>query len=141
MVKSKTCFSQFSSNTDKRLKVSYVCKQPFPSLHIKCRSITHHYKRSSKFSTQCKCVLYSHFYWLSFFLRPIASAQCWRGRGGKIIKMLRKKHKFHIFTSIRLFFCTVQMNVRGEIKYIYHIRCMKLIHFNLLFWSRETVKL
>ena len=35
--------------------------------------------------------VYSHSYWLVFYVQPIA-AECWRGRGGKLSRILGKKH-------------------------------------------------
>ena len=31
--------------------------------------------------------VYSHSYWLTFFVQPIA-AECWRGRSGKLLRIL-----------------------------------------------------
>ena len=55
--------------------------QPLPRLH-RCR-------RPSKLSTQCECTV-SPIGWY-FFVQPIA-ADCWRGRGGKLLRILGKKH-------------------------------------------------
>ena len=38
-----------------------------------------------------KVMRVSHSYWLAIFVQPIA-AQCWRSRGHKILKILRKEH-------------------------------------------------
>ena len=55
--------------------------QPLPRLHC-C-------KRSSKLSTQCECTV-TPIGW-QFFVEPIA-AEFWRGRGGKLSKILGKMH-------------------------------------------------
>ena len=38
--------------------------------------------------------VYSHSYWLVFFVQPIA-AKSWRGRGGKLSRILEKNTKFN----------------------------------------------
>ena len=46
-------------------------------------------KRPSKLSTQCECSV-TPIGW-SLIVQPIA-AECWRGRGGKLSRVLCKKH-------------------------------------------------
>ena len=55
--------------------------QPLPRLH-RC-------KRPSKLSTQCECTV--NPIGLYFFVQPIA-AECWRGKGGKLSRILGKKN-------------------------------------------------
>ena len=55
--------------------------QPLPRLH-RCKS-------SSKLSTQSKCTV-TPIDW-QFFVQPIA-VECWRGRGGKLSRILGMKH-------------------------------------------------
>ena len=49
--------------------------------------------------------VYSHSYWLVIFVQPIA-AECWRGRGGKLSRILGKNTIFtehpvrHTFLSV-----------------------------------------
>ena len=59
--------------------------------------------------------MYSHSYWLVIFVQPIAAA-CWRGKGGKLLRILGKKHTIfnehpvhHFLTSSakRLFYITL----------------------------------
>ena len=57
---------------------------PLPRLH-RC-------EKSSKLSTQCECTV-TPIGWL-FFVQPIA-AECWRGRGGKLLRILEKKTIFN----------------------------------------------
>ena len=59
--------------------------QPLPRLH-RC-------KRPSKFSTQCDCTVTHPIGW-NFFVQPIA-AECWRGRGGKLLRILGKNTIFN----------------------------------------------
>ena len=56
--------------------------QPLPRLH-RC-------KRPSKLSTQCECTVTPIG---CFFVQPIA-AECWRGRGGKLLRILGKKTQY-----------------------------------------------
>ena len=49
----------------------------------------HRCKRPSKLSTQCECTV-PPIGW-KFFVQPIA-AEFWRGRGGKLLRILGKKH-------------------------------------------------
>ena len=53
--------------------------QPLPRLH-RC-------KRPTKLSTLCECTV-TPIGWY-FFVQPIA-AECWRGRGGKLSRILGK---------------------------------------------------
>ena len=42
---------------------------------------------------------YSLSYWLVFFVQPIA-ADCWRGRGGKLSRILGKKTQYLIYNTL-----------------------------------------
>ena len=55
--------------------------QPLPRLH--------RFERLSKLSTQSECTV-TPIGW-QFFVQPMA-AECWRGRGGKLSRILGKKH-------------------------------------------------
>ena len=55
--------------------------QPLPRLH-RCKS-------SSKFSTESECTV-TPIGW-QFFVQPIA-VECWRGKGGKLSRILGMKH-------------------------------------------------
>ena len=47
--------------------------------------------------------MYSHSYWLVIFVQPIA-AECWRGRGGKLSRILGKNtfiYKVHIYFGLK----------------------------------------
>ena len=59
--------------------------QPLPRLH-RC-------KRPLKLSTQCDCTV-TTIGW-KLFVQPIAAA-CWRGRGGKLSRILEKKTQYLI---------------------------------------------
>ena len=54
-----------------------------PLLHL------HRCKRPSKLSTQCECTV-TPIGW-EFFVQPI-EAECWWGRGGKLLRIPGKKH-------------------------------------------------
>ena len=50
--------------------------------------------------------VYSHSYWLVIFVQPIA-AECWRGRGGKLSRILGKKTQY-LMKTLYLLFCSVR---------------------------------
>ena len=51
--------------------------------------------------------VYSHSYWMVFFVQPIA-AECWQGRGGKLSRILEKKptifNEHPVYSNIHLAF-------------------------------------
>ena len=76
-----TCTAVHVQRVQEKLCFLHNSLQPLPCLH-RC-------KRSLKLSTQCECTV-TPIGW-NFFVQPIA-VECWRGRGGKLSRILGKKH-------------------------------------------------